>query len=249
MKVNWLQPYVRCAVLVLTVGCIESAQLDISLAQEMPCTGFNPERKSFDAVGPRADDREGACPDGYAYFAAIPIRRPELVGAPVWGNCCKLPQGALLPQHVYASKQCPDQSVVTGYRLTTTSRQTTFELRCTNIDGARYRLGKAAPAAHVGITRSYLQDLIPSREVSIPRAALPAGIRFAVGRLNINQWSTSACVGQPAGTLLTASGGDDCRGLSFAPLLYTASHEDPVHTVAPCQAVSDIYSASPVCSW
>ena len=174
---------------------------------------------------------ESHCEEGQAIlFHAFLIRKLQAprFQAP-FGNCCPLPPGALLPDHVFATERCPENRVVTGGRISPEFQKSkgeqsaapTYELRCTLINSERWKLKNDAETVQLDFTfdRSQIAksfDGVSKRIVG--RRQLPARYRFAFGQLSSTSWAREGCLGFPWGAPMTAMGNRGCEGFSFASL-------------------------------
>lgn len=216
-----------------------------SSQEPLPCLGYNPATHRWGAESLTAEAAEENCAPGYAFvgasFAGGRVASPEELM--VFGNCCKLPQDALLEEHIYNAENCPEGSVATGIKLdSANSNKPALLLRCTNIDKKRYTLGEPQAGVHVGWAREFMLhlglSLLGSSEKQIARSALPIGIRYAIGRREEFRWDSGSCVGDIPGSLLTEKHAKFCKDLRFRSLLRILPNTSPGDTTISTVAVS-----------
>lgn len=241
-----------------------------AVAENLPytpsvCVGYDSETNSWG--GKKIDNSvpENNCPKDHAFVGAIKPTGPNREGKyiAILGFCCALPLGALSEEHTFAESVCPDGFVATGLKLEvrTTAGQTPDRvdlLRCTKVDSLHYSLGEVEKGQqldlvddYLAIQRSYfLSRFFPEYTARINWSNLPAGIRYAIGRVSLTSWDWGACIGNPVGSLLTGKEGKYCNDLQFRVLRQRFSqmeHDTPVVLFPACSAIDDIFSPQAAC--
>lgn len=236
---------------------------------EIPvCVGWDPERRQFgsERMTAFADNLLIArfrCPKGFGIISAETPYGPEREGAmiPLVGDCCPLPPDALLDEPPSEhTVHCPNDSIVVGGRMQTQGADPwwnqSFFMHCARINTARYRLGPDTPGMRVGPTMSYSNELLFSlfgmKSTRLSFLSVPAGIRYAVGRLSATEWKAESCIGSPFGSVAVGKTGKECRAQHYRQLLYRGIKGDPadgtpVRIFADCEAIDDPLSTTPRC--
>ncbi len=233
----------------------EASSRDTAITQTQGpglCLGYNPETKSWGQAGvsPFSFGEPTECP---ANHAMVGVRRPlgnyrAAKFIPVMGDCCPLPTGVLRPEKSTHLGQCPENSVVTGARLSQDIeacisddqgcldrwQEIETELVCTQIDTTRYLL--SSPRAGIRWGKGYNFSELAQHQIL--RRYLPPGLREGIGRYSRIGWRLEGCVGDPPGSLLTGRSGRRCHDFQFKSLLDTKSNL-PVESFANCRRVSD----------
>ena len=194
-----------------------------AVAQPSVCIGYH-------EIGANkwAGERDFECEPGFAVYSADDSdysRKPvRLTGV----ACCPMPADDILTnRHSLVERSCPDGSVITGYVLDfTVSRDLIF--RCTEINKDKYALAPGRPGMYWGHGISS-----PLSEKQMPLSAIPAAIRYSVGRRSENEWDVDGCVGEPPGSLLTSIGTGSCRTMVFRRLLARPGSVDDAAGKAP----------------
>ena len=224
---------------------VHASRAELPSVQE-PCLGYNPETNAWSTNIVDPEHRDEQCASGYAFIAGSfhGWRATEPGSILIFGNCCRLPEGALLNEHVYELSKCPSGYVVTGMKYTTLGYAPhQYSMRCTRINEQQYTLGEAQPGITVGWQSEFFRNLFYSLfekyEGRIARSGLPVGIRYAVGRRTSEYWEANACVGETPGSLLTEKLQKRCGGLRFKSLLHKQSVQ-PVALFPQCEALSSI---------
>ena len=260
------------AIAAAIAGSIVLGPLSIAadpLPQPKVCVGYNPETDTFGRIG--AEDypwQFGFCPHGYAMVATARVLKPDRVAKelPGAGDCCPLPEDALTDEHKIEVERCPDGYVVTGsmgfgiFNLDecTQNRRSaecdklpylnTYYLRCTKINPGRYQLGPSAS----GIDWGWNHNVSGRWVAHITRMQIPAGLRYAVGRISTMRWAVEGCIGDPIGSLFVEKVSRRCDGYKFSQLQYRGVSGDPaggtpVQIFPDCTSIDDRLSRDPRC--
>lgn len=208
------------------------------------CIGLDPVKQVYGRPTLDADGRTTRCPDGYAYLATGPVSGPVRPAPQIsiaGGDCCPLPDGTLLNEHVWSFTVCPDGYVATGERtvgdldVLGDYNLLKHEIRCTRIDSSRLVLGPIQKGEQYGLLESAAWAIIfglPQGRTS--RAVMPASIRYGLGRMSRGRWSLTGCVPAEIGAVLVGKSGRGCSRLLFRKILFasgtgrTAGSELPI---------------------
>jgi len=204
--------------------------------------------------------RSGICPVGHAAFGtqtrshSFFTRAKKIASFPV---CCPLPINDILAnKHHWVFGECPENHVVTGVRFSCSDEvivgrpvkeDCECEIRCTQVNPARYQLGAAKPGALWGNSSVQWQEKYHFLKMDVP-----ASLRYALGRRSQYHWDISGCVGYPFGSLFTAKHAGRCRSQSFQRLEYLGKEGDPPQGTAvvmfpDCYALSSYMDPEPQC--
>ncbi len=203
------------------------------------------------------------CPPGAALINAEPTGGrygiPERV--PVMGACCELPPDALTSEKLLALETCPEGYVATGVQVLESKEKEWWAvpkaLICTKINAERYLLGEPKLAIRVSPARElgdvpFLRQIIGEYTLfATTSGRIPAGIRYAIGRVSGRRWSADTCTGFPWGSLLVAKTPRGCN-FSFRELQYRGLSGDPargtgVKLFPDCDYLDDPLSTAPNC--
>lgn len=246
---------VRAAVIVIAASIVTALLLHMDLSpsgrelaesfagSEDPESSAYPCDSAADDLDPYPGLPSQACPDGSAFFSVDDAKNRQGVeprAVRVSGACCRLPDGALTSDHLYAvTDECPEGYIVTS--RTSPGCEDYCVVRCTKVDRSRFTLGPPLPAVRwirsgVSIGRRFLD----MRAVRWER--IPEGIRLSVGRIRGNHYDDDGCIGWPVGSLLSGKVDGHCDGYRFRQL----RHPDgsPVRTFASVSKPSEEVSIS-----
>lgn len=214
--------------------------------------------EGFPCVGVPAEDNPSfvalyrPCPPHHAIFGTDDAGGEHSQGpgryVPLIAACCPLPRSDILTdEHLYSvSEDCPDGYVMTG---TTASGCLDFcEVRCTRVNGDRYRLGVPVPSAYWSRTGSMVRGGFGgARKVALDE--IPGAIRVGIMRRAISggppraqaEWSDrwaddDGCIGIPFGSLLVGKRKKSCDGFIFRQLLTKDGR--PVQMFPDCEQVT-----------
>lgn len=203
------------------------------------CSGYEPSTHTLVSLtGPNsADILDGACPDNFAYFAALQTGGRRRPGAQVLvrGSCCPLPYGILTNEHEYQAEHCPAGSVATGFRQLPNPQAEAAEtvetdgkiikgwstariqlLRCTKIDQSRFAL--APPTA--GYETGWAKHFRTLFEPRTSRSRVPVALRYGLGRAGLTNWHDRICLPHPWGSVLVGKTSKYCSGMLFSEIRY-----------------------------
>lgn len=232
------------------------------------CTSYDPSRGQYGVFGAWDPISTEFCPDGSAYIAEVAVNGIEsrnIPISPIGGNCCALPPDAFVGVHHFVAGQCPDGFVVTGVRgMHITSMEVvqdgpgTYFLRCSLLNLDRYQLGPEVLAFRIttvplGFSRSGVLALLGYfPHVTTAWARIPAGIRYAIGRINRFGYEDTFCAGFPWGSLLVGRKENSACGFTHRELQYRGADGDPpqgtpVPMFPECDAIEDQYGPRPRC--
>lgn len=227
------------------------------------CTGFNPERNNWAMVHVSLNSCSGeveTCPKGYAIMGVLTQggKPPDGSYIGMEGTCCKLPDDALLDEHTYAPIECPAGYVATGGRVATMLADgrtfanpsncsvyrhlVQFEMRCTKVNDARYLLRDSGGAVEWGWGIHFSTMFEPR----VNKLAIPASLRYGLGRLRRASWKLDGCVGKPFGSLFYRKESKYCSGMHFRQLLYKDT-ATPVTTIKNCPHLSNPLDGNAEC--
>lgn len=171
------------------------------------------------------------------------------------GQCCPLPPGTLLDEHVMASLRCPDGSVITGSEMDPPGsdkyprRVRSTRLRCTRVNPERASLAAETPGWRVGWGEDPLPRYLYSDD-NLPRltsrSRLPVELRYGVGRASPTAFSDNICIGVPFGSLVTAADDKSCIAIKFRQLIDRSTGK-PYRYDPDCIALSDPLGPAPRC--
>ena len=270
---SWLKSISGLLVACLILGSAHTAAAEPSPTPDPRwsppvCTSFDPQSKRYGPYGEPEYRAVDGCPQGSVFIAEMILSSRETKAfqtTALKGNCCALPPDALTPaRHLFAGK-CPDGSVVTGARGFSAvanelrnDQVPTYLLECTFINTKRYQLGTPNFAVRVSTTpqgagRPGLQEVFGlSPHVSTSWNRIPAGIRFAIGRVGRHGREAVYCAGYPWGSLLVGRGAHSTCGFIHRELQYRGEPGDPVQgypvSMFPeCDAIGDPFSENPRC--
>ncbi len=236
------------------------------------CTGFRPSGEQggeWGAVGTiRTRYNSGTCPDGYAYVGVRLPGSPDVPAAsvPISGDCCPLPDDALLDEHQYAADACPEGFVATGAATRPWLEQKNcvadqrspgcggdainidYLMLCTKVNTKRYTLSRSQPGIYWGWTRHTYESFADR----ITRLSIPVALRDGIGRLGREQWAIAGCTGAPAGSILVKKAGRRCSEFYYSELLYRGMKGDPppgtpVKIFPDCSSLSGSLDPNPSC--
>lgn len=234
--------------------------------EPQPCIGLRTPVGTpvkWGAVGiARRWDRDD-CPKGYAYVNAEPTggRFGSAEVVPIVGTCCELPPDALTKDKLFALVKCPEGYVATGARALP-AKETEWHvvpkaLHCTRINTERYMLGEPSHSVHVTAAREladmpFLKQFIGEfAQFNTTSGRIPAGLRYAIGRIGWRRWSTDTCTGYPWGSLLVAKAPRSCnftfRQLQYRGLPNDPSRGSPVKLFPDCDYLDNPLSPTPLC--
>ncbi len=217
------------------------------------CNGWHPDAKELGASWV-------PCPKGYAIYAVDDPGGdhsngpPEYV--PIKGSCCPLPfDDMLTDEHLYnVYDSCPDGYIATGgisyfRRESNTDAVPSMAncgdkcgMRCTKVNSAKYRLGKAVPAVYwVREWSSAMAGYGFAARVGLED--VPPAIRYSLGREDSYKNDNDGCVGYPYGSVLVAKHKKSCDGFLFRRLLFLDG--SPVPMFPKCTDVRDRDSDNP----
>lgn len=242
-----------CLVVSIVTLTAARSRAEIPSAQA-PCLGFNPENNSWSTAIVNERNPEENCAAGFAIVSASFHGAPANDAASIllFANCCRLPDGALLDDHVYEPSSCPAGHVASGVKFNSLpDGSSQYLLRCTRINDIRYSLGEPQPGMYVGWQGEFFRHLylmiLGKPETRITRSALPVGIRYAIGRAEENRWNGGTCVSESPGSLLTDKIEKRCGGLQFKPLLQNNKEKSPIAMYPRCRALSSITDPNARC--
>ena len=231
------------------------------------CIGYRPDAELWHTlVTPTFIMPNQFCPKNYAMIAASKTLGSPRPGAHIYihGDCCPLPEDALLDEHVFDDTRCPENTVATGikaearylkdcaagkkscYHNLNSYRQL---MRCTRINSEKYQLGEPkrmkswALAAHFSssMNEHYNWNLIP------------AGLRYGLSRKGRFAWAFDGCVAYPFGSIITAKTSKYCSGFFARELQYNGRglEQPPAGTAVlnyhKCLAVNDLFDPNAKC--
>ena len=265
---------VRCGAVLagtsISVTAIGVSGFGIAVAAAEPrvCVGYNPETMTWGQIG--TIDQPigfGYCPHGYGIMGTTRVSSPDREGAKVhvMGDCCPLPEDALLDEHSLQLERCPKDSIATGAvtasilehgecllpaapascaALPKLQRQ---YMRCTKLS-SRYQLGDPQP----GVSWGWNRHLSGNFGARVVKTAIPIGLRHGIGRMEKHRWQLEGCIGSPSGSLLVAKESRRCWGNFFAQLQYAGETNDPprgtaVQVIPECTTVTDRDSSDAAC--
>lgn len=181
----------------------------------------------YDTVKGKWGEEFRYCPAGYAFYGVDDPGGPEgpanFIGTT--GSCCPLPAADILTEeHVESEVSCPENYIATGTRNWECSDKKSCSryMRCTKINTARYQLGEMTPGIYWGDGAAGWQG---SQRTNWE--AIPAGIRYSMGRKHNKEWDSDGCVGYPWGSLLAKKTSKYCSGMYFRQLQFAGIDGDP----------------------
>ena len=200
------------------------------------CVGFNHKKNAWGY-------EYGLCPSGHAYYG---VDDPAGAEGPaeaisVATNCCSLPAEDMLTEsHVFATEECPINYIATGAQTNKKSESKEIRLRCTKINTERYQLGEMTPGIYWGDGAAGWKG---SKRIAWDN--IPAGIRYAQGRVSKDKWDIDGCIGFPWGSVLTKKSSKHCSGFSFRQFQFRGIEGDPlagtpVKMFAICNDIGDV---------
>lgn len=254
-----------CFLLSFLAILLGTAKSSADAGMARPCIGYNPENGQWGLEGTITVDKSYAammCPAGYAFLATtLPPERFFPSGHGLrFGFCCPLPDGSLTTAHEYTAETCPDNTVATGYvesvEPAAGAETPSLGLRCTRIDQTKFSLGPLQSGAVVAVSRSYFRDffrkLLPTvfgrAAVRVSWSAIPARIRYGLGRATLHEWYPEFCVGASPGSVLVSKLGTSCGAYSFRELQRTSdgiAGNQGSHVA--CDAIDNLFSANAQC--
>lgn len=209
-----------------------SLALSISLlsfsaqAESLPCTSYHRELKYWGLTGVSPSRQEDHCSKGEAIVFHGPVigYNIEAGSVPLEGNCCPMPQGALLEDYSYAVDICPEDSVITGARYKGAGDRATgtylYEVRCTKVNLNLYRLRPAQEIVQLEYGRATRIDkALGSGKKWIHRRDIPKAYQKGMGRTGPFSWISSGCLALPWGSPLSGMGRNGCKGFEFKTLV------------------------------
>lgn len=215
----------------------------------LPVPGSNPSVCiGYNVSTDRWGEEYQTCADGYAAYGVADAGGKNREGAkiPAVQVCCPLPaKDILTKEEVYVRESCPEDYVATGSRLDFTQGDNGVQyMRCTKINNQRYQLAAPQPSLYFGNGFAGWQG-----SQRIDREDIPAGIRYAMGRMTKDKWNKEGCVGYPYGSLLTDKTAKVCGGFKFRQLQFKGLAGDPdegtpVQMFPECKDVSDLKNPS-----
>ena len=238
-----------------------------------PCLGFNPADGSWGARRTAFNRLEVDCQKDAAVFSTIPAREngggPEHIVLQI--NCCALPEGVLQnTEHRTEKNECPDGYVVTGVKSeigesrdwTDFDAKALHSLRCTKLNPEKFSLGPIHRGFSSGWARQPFPEffktigalfipgvLVPAERVTT--SVIPVGFRYSVGRTERYNWSSTACIGLPFGSVLIGKEDDGCEGLFFRQIKLkhpSNTADDPLRAFSQaCRRIDDPYSQNARC--
>ena len=263
----WSKLLIVCFLLYAERSNAEPIASDTEDAGLAVCTGYDPVRNRWGPWGEQLNDKgEDNCPAGQAFMAHTFVagnRWNPISTFSISGYCCKVPNGVLLDEHIFAPEQCPDDFVVTGSRVEKlpkelgdgTHQSEKHLFRCTRIDRTKFTLGPPTPGWEVGLPRDSF-DQLPKRliygvrERLTTRSRIPVALRYGLFRIGPSTWDADGCIGHPWGSILTERINKACDGHIFRQILYlhAASRKfAPVKMYPDCIALSSPFDPNAVC--
>ena len=219
--------------LILAMTCLIGVPRQLLLKSALPMTPSAPVPGSAPSTCIGYNVTQGnwgeefqTCAAGYAAYGVGDAGGPEREGAqiPAVQICCPLPAPDILTkEEVFVREACPEDYVATGSKLDFSQGFKTVQyMRCTKINSARYQLGAPQPSLYWGNGFAGWQG-----SQRIEREDIPAGIRYAMGRMSQDKWNAEGCVGYPYGSLLTEKTAKVCGGFYFRQLQFAGQSGDP----------------------
>ncbi len=184
------------------------------------------------------------CPGGYAILNLGLVQRNfnGSIKPPLHGTCCRLPSADVLTNdHQFQLDECPDGTILTGFKLDPGSSLDRYMLRCTAINSNRYELGPKSGGTFWGYSL-----VMRNQRGRIPLSKLPLAVRIGYSREIWQSRGTSGCSGGPSGSLFVGITGESCAEHQVRELRYVGAPGDPpkgtaVQLFPMCSKLDDPY--------
>ena len=256
---RWLRARIKS---VLLLSLFSSLFMAAPLLAEPPepylCIGYNPSRADWGVIRLRSHQEvEASCDPGYAYMSIDFIGGTPREGRKieVLGRCCRLPDGVLTSEHLYATEDCPTGTIATGIKYERPLKgcdenwkdcarqieEMDHFLRCTKIHEERYQLGEEKPPYVLGFNLGFNLEEGGS-EPYTSRSQVPLGIRYGTSRNNLYELDGGGYIGFPWGSVLV--GKHSKTRYSFRQIQYRGAAGDPpkgtpLKVIPDCESISD----------
>lgn len=229
-------------------GSVESSSLPV-------CVGYHSPTKTWGQESALPGEWF-LCPEQSAVLGVHPPKLYRGTGnIQVKGNCCLLPaDGILGEKHVFVEKNCPEDSVVTGFLIFSApdcGESCRKVLRCTSINTDTYELGPVSGGVRWGISASAAFPWLEHKRIR--RDEVPMAIRYGVSRYSKVKFAKDGCVGEPIGSVLVGRGDSRCgSGTFWRELRYRTSSEGTKRSQAlkmypECRDISVLFSPEAEC--
>lgn len=222
-----------------------------------PCTGYLDSARGWSLTWLSPERLESHCPEGMAILAVRTITAgiASAEHAAPTGSCCPLPPNALRDQHSFTEVSCPPDMVVTGVRfhpevplpVPFRSEEAQYQIRCTKLNTEILEY-KKAESVLLSAAQPFETRLWPLSVRALNRAALPAELRFGLGRTSKTHWEEEFCVGFPWGSPLRSIGFRHCTGTEFTAIRPRASVNNSMQKRASCSFISNLFSVDFGCA-